>query len=57
MEHGGAGVDGFGLEVRVLREEMGEETAIAVAKDEGGFLLGEGGEMVEAGLLQDWAEG
>ena len=31
MEHGGAGVDGVGLEVGVLSEELGEEAAVAVA--------------------------
>jgi hypothetical protein len=57
MEHGGAGVDSVGLEVGVLREETGEEAAVAVAEDEGGFLMGEGGEVVEAGSLESGAEG
>jgi hypothetical protein len=57
MEHGGAGVDSFGLEVGVLSEELGEEAAVAVAQDEGGFLLGQTWEVVEARLVEDWAEG
>ena len=57
VEHRGAGVDGFGLQVGILGEELGEEAAVSVAYDEGGFLLGEGWEIVAAGLLQDGAEG
>jgi hypothetical protein len=31
MQHGGAGVYRFGLEVGVLGEELGEEAAVSVA--------------------------
>ena len=57
VEHRGAGVDGFGLDVAVLSEELREETAVTVTENEGGFLLEEVMEVVEASLLERWAEG
>ncbi len=39
LEHGGAGVDGVGVEVRVVGEELGEEAAVSVAEDESALLL------------------
>jgi hypothetical protein len=57
MEHGSAGVDRIGVEVRVLCEELGEEAAVTVAKDEGSFALKEAGQVVEAAALESAAEG
>ncbi len=34
-EHGGAGIDGEGVEVGLLGEESGKEAAVAVAENEG----------------------
>jgi hypothetical protein len=56
-EHGGAGVDGEGAEVGLVGEELGEETAVAVAEDEGAVALGELWEEVGAGALEEWTEG
>ena len=55
-EHGGAGVDGVGLKMRVLREELREETTISVAENEGFLLLEEAGQVVEAAVLEGSAE-
>jgi len=57
MEHGGAGVDGVGAEVRVLPEELGEEAAVSVSYDQSAFLLEEVGEIVEAAAFEGSAEG
>lgn len=57
MEHGGAGVDGIGLEIGVLGEELGQEAAVSVAQDEGSFLLGEGRQVVEACSFERSTEG
>jgi hypothetical protein len=57
LEHDGAGVDGFGVKVRVLREELREEATVSVAEDEGSFLLEQGGEVVEAAAFEGSAEG
>jgi hypothetical protein len=57
LEHGGAGVDGQGVEVGLLGEELGEEATVAVAEQEGVGARGELGEEVGAGALKEWAEG
>jgi hypothetical protein len=56
FEHGGAGVHDVGLEVRVLREELSEETTVSVAEDEGSPLLEESGKIVEAAAFEGSAE-
>jgi hypothetical protein len=33
LKHGGAGVDGDGLEAGILLEEAGEEAAVTIAED------------------------
>jgi hypothetical protein len=57
FEHDGAGVDGVGVEARVLHEELREESAVSVAEDEGSFFLEEVGEVVEAAAFEGGAEG
>jgi hypothetical protein len=57
LEHGGAGVDGIGVEVTVLREELREKAAVSVAEDEGSLLLEEVGEVLEAAAFEGAAEG
>ncbi len=34
LKHNGAGVDCIGLEVRVVREKLGEEAAVSIAQDQ-----------------------
>ncbi len=57
LKHGGTGVYGVGLEGGVLGQELGQEAAVAVSENEGVLLVGEGGEVVEAGALEGAAEG
>jgi len=57
VEHGGAGVDGEGVEVGLAGEELGEESAVAVAEDEGVVAWRELREEVGAGALEEGAEG
>jgi hypothetical protein len=57
VEHGGAGVDGQGVEVGLLGEELGEEAAVAVAENQGAVAWGELREEVGAGALEERAEG
>jgi hypothetical protein len=57
LEHDGAGVDGVGVEMRVLREELREEAAVSVAEDEGTLLLEEVREVVEAAAFEGSAKG
>jgi hypothetical protein len=57
LEHGGAGVDRVGVEARILSEELGEEAAVAVAKDEGSLALEEAWQVVEAAVLESAAQG
>ncbi len=35
LKHGGAGVDGVGVELWVLREKLGEKATVSVAQDQG----------------------
>ena len=56
VEHGGAGVDCEDVEVRGAAEELGEETAVAIAQDEGVGDGGELGEEVLAGAGEERAE-
>jgi hypothetical protein len=57
LEHGGADVDGECAAVRVAKEKLLEEAAVAVAEDEGVVAWGESGEEVGAGALEEGAEG
>ncbi len=57
VKHGAAGVYGFGAEVGVGGEELGEETAVTVAEDEGLLLVLQSGEVVGSAALEGWAEG
>ena len=57
VEHGAAGVYGFGTEVGVGGQELREEAAVAVAEDEGSLLVLQGVEVVGSAALQGWAEG
>jgi hypothetical protein len=57
VEHGGAGVDGQGLEIGLTGEELGEEAAVAVAEKEGSVAGWELREEVGAGALEEGAEG
>jgi hypothetical protein len=56
-EHGGAGINSHGAEVWLLRKEAGQETAVAVAEEEGLVAGREIGEEVGAGALEEWAQG
>jgi len=56
-EHGGAGVDGVGFQLRVLCEESSEEAAVSVAEDECTLLLEESGEVVEAAVFEGSSQG
>jgi hypothetical protein len=57
VEHGGAAIDGEGLEVGLVSEELGEEATVAVAEDEGAVARGELREEVIAGAEEERAEG
>ena len=57
LQHGGASVDCIGVEGRVLREELGEETAVSVADYQGLFLIEKAEEEVEAAAFEGSAEG
>jgi hypothetical protein len=55
-QHGGAGVDCLGAEVRVLPEEFGEEAAVSIADDQGSLLLEEIGEEAKAAVFEGAAQ-
>jgi FKBP-type peptidyl-prolyl cis-trans isomerase 2 len=57
VQHGGAGVDGEGVEVGLLGEEAGQEAAVAVAEDEGSVAWGKLREEVVPGAGEERAEG
>jgi hypothetical protein len=57
MEHGGAGVDGQDVEVRLVVKEFSEEATVAIAEDEGVGARGELRKEVGAGALEERAEG
>jgi hypothetical protein len=56
-KHGGAGVDCVGVEVGIVREELGEEAAVSVAEDESAVVVEELREIVEAAVFERPAEG
>ncbi len=60
-EHGGAEVDGVGVERGIGGEEAGEEAAVSITENEsrfgGGSRRGEGGEVVEAAAFEEGTEG
>lgn len=51
-QHGGAGVDGVGMQEGMGGEEAREEAAVAVAEDESAAGIGECGEKEEAAALE-----
>jgi len=57
MKHGGAEVDGVGVQVRVAGEEMGEKAAVAIAEDKGSAGVEEPGEEVDSAVMEGGAEG
>ena len=57
MEHDAAGIDGGSVEAGVDAKESGEESAVAVAEDEGVASLCKGGEMGGPGAREGAAEG
>ena len=57
MEHGRAEIDGIGSQVPVLREETGEEAAIAVSEDESLPAFVEAWEIEEPATLERASEG
>ena len=57
FEHGSAGVDCVGVEVRIGAEKPSQKAAVSIAEDEGAFLLEELGEEVDAALFEGAAEG
>jgi len=57
VEHGGAEIDGVGVELRVAGEELGEEAAVPITEQEGSAGLEEAREEVEATALEEGAEG
>ncbi len=57
MKHGGAGVDCVGVEVRVLREELSEESTVSVAEDQGAATIEQLREIVSAAVFECFAEG
>jgi hypothetical protein len=56
VEHGCAGVDCEGLELGLGGEELSEEAAVAVAQREGATAVGELGEEMGAGALEEGSE-
>jgi hypothetical protein len=56
LEHGGADVDCVGAEMLVLLEELGEEAAVAIAKDQCVVAVDELWEIVIAAMFQRWTE-
>lgn len=57
VEHGGTEIDGVGVKAWIAGEEVGEEAAVAVAKDEDAAGVQEPGEEVEAATFERSAEG
>jgi hypothetical protein len=57
FEHRGAGVDCVGMQMRVVLQELGEETAVSVAKDECVALGEKLWEIVKAAVFKGFAEG
>ena len=55
-EHGWAEIDGVGLERRILAQERSGKAAVAVAEEERVAAVGEGGQVVGAGALEDGSE-
>lgn len=56
-EHGGAEVDGVGVEIRMAGEKTGEEAAVAIAQDERLAGWGERGQVMEAAAFEKGSEG
>jgi hypothetical protein len=56
LKHDGAGVDGIGVEMRIVFEELGEETAVSVAQDQGVAAIEEIREVVIAAVFEGTAE-
>ncbi len=57
VEHGGAEIDGVGVEMGVAGEQMREESAVSVTEDQGAAGLEELREEVEAAAMEEGAEG
>ena len=57
VEHGGAEVDGVGVELRAAREKLGEKAPVPITEQEGSASLEEAREEVEATALEEGAEG
>lgn len=57
VQHGAASVDGIDLHCGVVAQQLGEETAVSVAKDESVVVAEEMGQEVEASALQERTEG
>ena len=56
FEHGGAGIDDVGVEMRIVLEELGEETAVSVTQDQGVAAIEEIREVVIAAVFEGTAE-
>jgi hypothetical protein len=57
FEHGGAGVYGISVDVLVVCKELGEETTVSIAYDQCAAVVEELWEVVEAAVLEGFAEG
>jgi hypothetical protein len=56
LQHGGADVDGVGVELGVALKELGEEAAVTIAQDQGSSTIVEAWEEVGAGALEEGTE-
>lgn len=57
MDHGGAGVDGVGVDTGIGGHQGSEETAISIAEDERPLLMEQAREKVQAAAFESTAEG